>query len=177
MIHPCFQRAASSVRKPNLKQASYIMCWMNLDAHEEHCSQTIKSFSVVSAEHMREHTLCSGLYLWSDKPLSCHPRYLSQGYASYIIWSPAVFSFAIIHIYLQSLLISHPPHILILRFYFWLSSSFVLYYSCLDLTTRFTLLNNFTRPRDSLLPRTPYFQNFLLFSSLSVWCSGQRLTP
>lgn len=38
----------------------------------------------------------SGLYLWSDKPLSCHPRYLSQGYASYIIWSPAVFSFAII---------------------------------------------------------------------------------
>lgn len=118
----------------------------------------------------------SGLYLWSHKPFSCHPRYLSQGYASYIICSPAVFSFAIVQVYLQSFLISHLPHILILRFYFWLSSTFVLYYSCLDFTTLFTLLNNFTRPCVSLLPRTPYFQNFLLFSSLSIWCSGPWLT-
>lgn len=57
--------------------------------------------------------------------------YLSPGYASYIIYSPAVFSFA--DVYLQSFLISHPPHILILRFYFWLSSGFVLYYSSLTL--------------------------------------------
>lgn len=57
--------------------------------------------------------------------------YLSLGHASYIICSPAVFSFA--DVYLQSFLISHPPHILILRFYFWLSSGFVLYYSSLTL--------------------------------------------